>query len=326
MTKRVLLTGITGYIGQHCGAELLRQGYHVVGTMRSQSKAEATKLALGAVTPIDNLTIVEADLTKDAGWDEAVKGCDYVLHVASPFIVGEPEDENDLITPAVEGTKRVIAASIKAGVKRMVLTSSVISIIAGKGSGTYNTNDWSDTSADIGAYAKSKTMAEIAAWDAVKGSQMELVVINPGGVFGPSLGADDGQSVKMMTDMVNGKMPMLPDLAIGMVDVRDVATLHVKAITADGVNGKRFIAATAEPVHMVKAAQILKDAGYKVSTRQAPMFLLKVISLFDSEVKGLLPLIGKKISLDNSATIEQLDWEPIPVKDSILDMAEGIRG
>ncbi|MEI7745104.1 MAG: NAD-dependent epimerase/dehydratase family protein, partial [Chloroflexota bacterium] len=232
MTARVLVTGISGYIGQHVGAELLRQGYEVVGTVRSASKAAAATAAIAPAAPVDGLSFAEVDLLSDRGWDDAMAGCAYVIHVASPFVLTEPKDENELIAPAVEGTRRVIAAAQRAGVKRLVLTSSTVSMIAGKDSGRYGPDSWSDTTAKIGAYAKSKTLAERAAWDAVAGGTMELAVINPGVVFGPSLGASaDGQTVAMITDMIGGKMPMIPDVAMGMVDVRDVARLHVKAMT-----------------------------------------------------------------------------------------------
>lgn len=328
MSERVLVTGITGYIGQHVGAELLREGYEVVGTIRSQSKAEATRAAIGKVAPLDKLSFVEADLLSDAGWDDAMAGCTYVLHVASPFMIGEPEDENELIAPAVEGTKRVMAAAQRAGVRRLVLTSSVVAMTSGKESGRYGPDAWSDTEAGISTYAKSKTLAEKAAWTAAEGHGMELTVINPGGVFGPSLGAEiDGQSVTMMSDMLAGKMPMLPDIALGMVDVRDVASLHVNALTAESAAGQRFIAAGAEPIEFRSIAAILKEAGHdKVSTRKAPTFLLKVMALFDRDVKGMLPLIGKRASYDVSATHDVLDWEPTPVETSIKDMAAAIKG
>jgi dihydroflavonol-4-reductase len=327
MTERILLTGVTGYIGQHCAAELLKQGYEVVGTIRSRSKAEATRTALAKASPVDRLRFAEADLLSDTGWAEAMHGCTFAIHVASPFFLAEPKNENELITPAVEGTKRVVAAAQRAGVKRLVLTSSTFSIIAGKESGRYGPNDWSDTTANIGAYAKSKTLAERAAWEAAKGSDMELTVVNPGAVFGPSLGAKmDGQSVEMVTKMIGGKMPMIPDMGMGMVDVRDVARLHVKAMTAAGAAGKRFIAATAEPIEMATIASALKKAGYtKAPSLRAPTFLLKVMSLFDREVKGMLPFIGKKASFDNKATFEILEWKPTPIETSFMEMAEAIQ-
>ena len=323
MESRVLLTGITGYIGQHCAAELLRQGYEVVGTVRSRSKADATRAALARTASVDRLSFAHADLLSDHGWDEAAQGCSFVMHVASPFVMAEPKNENELIAPAVEGTKRVIAAAQRAGVKRLVLTSSTFALVAGKDSGTYGPDSWSDTGAAIGAYAKSKTLAERAAWHAANGGTMEMVVINPGAVFGPSLGAEiDGQSVAMVTNMIAGKMPMIPDVAMGMIDVRDVARLHVKALTAPGAAGKRFIAATAEPVAMSTVASVLRGAGYdKVPSRPAPSALLRFMGLFDREARGLGPFLGRKVAFDNRATFELLGWEPTPIEVSFREMA-----
>ena len=326
MAERVLVTGISGYIGQHCGAELLNRGFEVVGTVRSSARADATKTAIAAVAPVGGLSFVEADLLSDAGWDGAMPGCTYVMHVASPFVLAEPKDENDLIAPAVEGTRRVIEAARRAGVRRLVLTSSTFAMTAGKPSGRYGPDAWSDLSARIGAYAKSKTLAERAAWDAVAGGEMELTVVNPGAVFGPSLGARiDGQSVALMTDMIGGKMPMIPNVAMGMVDVGDVARLHVAAMTAPGAAGRRFIAATAEPVSMAHFAEVLRAAGYsKVPSRRAPNAAIKLMSLFDREARGMVPMLGKKVSYDNRATFDVLDWKPTPMETSIREMAASL--
>ena len=326
MSEQVLVTGISGYIGQHCAAELLNQGFDVVGTVRSLSKVNDTRSAIAAVAPTDRLTFAEADLLSDTGWDEAISGCAYVMHVASPFVLAEPKNEDDLITPAVEGTRRVLLAAQRAGVRRTVLTSSTVAMVAGKPSGRYGTDAWSDTNANIGAYAKSKTLAERAAWELVGKSEMELVVINPGAVFGPSLGAQvDGQSVALMTDMIGGKMPMIPDIALGMVDVRDVARLHVAAMTTANAAGQRFIAASAEPVAMAHFAHVLRDAGYrKVPKRKAPDFMIKAMSVVDRQAKGMLPYLGPKPSFNNEATIEVLKWNPTPIDQSIREMAASI--
>jgi dihydroflavonol-4-reductase len=326
MAERVLLTGVGGYIGQHCAAELLNRGYEVVGTVRSSSKVAAARSAIAAVAPVEGLTFAVADLLSDDGWDEAVRGCTYVMHVASPFVLAEPKDENELIAPAVDGTRRVIGAAQRAGVRRLVLTSSIVAMVSGKPSGRYRPDAWSDTTARIGAYAKSKTLAERAAWDMVKKGDMELTVINPGAVFGPSLGAEvDGQSVALMADMIGGKMPMIPDVALGMVDVRDVARLHVAAMTASGAAGRRFIAATAEPVTMATFAAVLRDAGYsKVPSRKAPNLAIKLMSLFDRQAKGMVPSLGKKAAFDNRATVDVLDWKPTPIETSIREMAAAI--
>jgi dihydroflavonol-4-reductase len=288
--------------------------------------ADATKVALAKAAPIDRLSFVEADLLSDPGWQEASKDCVYAMHVASPFAMAEPRDEDELITPAVEGTKRVIAAAQRAGVKRLVLTSSTVAMVSGKATGKYGTDAWSDVDAKIGAYAKSKTLAERAAWKAVEGGAMELVVINPGGVFGPSLGAKmDGQSVAMMSDMIAGKVPMIPDVAMGMIDVRDVARLHVKALKASGVAGKRFIAASAEPVEMATLASVLRSAGYsKAPSRRAPSFMLRLMGIFDREARGMVPFLGKKAAFDNRATFELLDWQQTPMERSFQEMARDL--
>ena len=326
MAERVLLTGISGYIGQHCGAELLRHGYEVVGTVRSLSKATSTKAAIASVAPVENLTFVEVDLLSDNGWDEAVAGCTYVVHVASPFVLAEPKDENELITPAVEGTLRVIKAAQRAHVRRMVLTSSTFAMVGGRPSGRYGPGSWADLGVKIGAYAKSKMLAELAAWNALPGGQMELTVINPGAVFGPSLGAEiDGQSVSLMKDMIGGKMPMIPNVSMGMIDVRDVARLHVAALTASAASGKRFIAATAEPVSMAYFASVLRRAGYsKVPSRKAPNVAIKLMGIFDREARGMVPSLGKMVSFDNQATFDVLGWQPTPMEASIVEMAASI--
>ncbi len=324
--KKVMVTGITGYIGQHCGAELLRQGYEVVGTVRSMEKAEIVREGIAKVAPIENLTFVKADLLSSEGWDEAMMDCKYVLHVASPFVIANPADENEMISPAVDGTLRVLSAAKAEGVERVVVTSSLIAIIAGKLSGHYGTDTWSDPDADIGTYAKSKTLAEQAAWEFAGSNDIDLVVINPGGVMGPTLtGKVEGESLTMISDIITGKYPLVPNISVGFIDVRDVAKLHVSAMTADGAVGKRFIASSDEPLHFKEVTGILKNAGYKkASTRQAPKFLLKIMSIFDDQVKGLLPMVGERQTVENQDTYDILGWEPTSMKQSLIETAESI--
>ena len=324
--KKVMVTGITGYIGQHCGAELLRQGYEVVGTVRSMEKAEIVREGIAKVAPIENLTFVKADLLSSEGWDEAMMDCKYVLHVASPFIIANPADENEMISPAVDGTLRVLSAAKAAGIKRTVVTSSTVAITSGKLSGHYGTDSWSDPDADIGTYAKSKTLAEQAAWEFARSNDIDLVVINPGGVMGPTLtGRVEGESLTMISDIITGKYPLVPDISVGFIDVRDVAKLHVSAMTAEGAVGKRFIASSDEPLHLKEVTGILKNAGYKkASTRQAPKFLLKVMSIFDDQVKGLLPMVGERQTVENQDTYDILGWEPTSMKQSLIETAESI--
>jgi len=326
MKEKVLVTGISGYIGQHVAAELLKQGYSVVGTVRSLSKAESAKASLANVVTIEKLQFAEVDLLSDKGWEKAMQGCTYVLHVASPFVIAEPKNENDIIDPAVDGTKRVIAAAQRAGVKRLVVTSSIFSIIGGKDSGICGPDDWSDINKKIGAYAKSKTLAEQAAWEAAKNGSMEVVAILPGGVFGPPIGGKaEGQSAVMIQTMISGKMPMIPNIAMGMVDVRDVARIQVNALTAKNVAGRRFIVATSEPVTMMHLSEVLRRAGYsKVPSRKAPTLVMKFMGLFDRDARGLAPLLGQKVSLNNQATLDILEWKPTPIDTSIVEMAKVI--
>jgi dihydroflavonol-4-reductase len=326
MQKRVLITGITGYIGKHVAAELLKQNYEVVGTIRSLAKAEKTRDALAAIPGAAGVTFVEADLLSDKGWDQAVEGCDYVMHIASPFLMAEPKDENEIITPAVDGTKRVIKAAMRAAVKRMVMTSSIVSMTSGKSSGTYGSDSWSDTNLEIGAYPKSKTLAERTAWETIKEGSMELVVINPGFVLGPPLGSvGGGASESLILNLIGGKIPMIPSISIAIVDVRDVARLHVAALEATGVSGKRLIAASAEPVELMYLAKVLKKAGYdKVKTRKLPNFVIKFKAIFDREARRTVPNLGVKVGFDNRETFELLNWKPTALEVTFTDMAAAL--
>ena len=331
--KTTLLTGISGYIGLHCAKQLLEAVYTVRGTVRSQAKAQEVRETLvSASVDISSLTLVELDLTSDRGWNDAAAGCDYVMHVASPFVIANPKNPKDMISPAVDGTLRALRAAKKAGVKRVVLTSSIVSMMGSMKTGTFGPGDWTDVNApDVSTYFKSKTLAEKAAWEFIKNqdseSPLELTVINPGGVFGAPLGRNiTGQSMSMMDQMLRGKLPMVPKTAFPMVDVRDVAKLHLEALTLPEASSKRVIAASAEPYGFQSAAQFLKDEGYKgPSTRIAPNFLLRFLAKFDRETKGMLGLLGMYLSSDNSETRRLFKWEPIPFKQSVLETAAAIK-
>lgn len=326
----VLVTGVSGYLGQQCAAELLRQGYDVRGTVRSLAKADLVRSALAKVTDrADDLVFVEADLLNDLGWADAMADVDFVLHVASPFIMGEPDHPDELIKPAVEGTTRVLNAAMAAGVQRTVLTSSTVAINSDRTSGTSGPGDWADPD-NVGTYAKSKILAERAAWDLTRAQTgpdvMELTVINPGGIMGPSLtGETTGASTAMIADMIGGKMPMVPDISISMADVRDVAKMHVAAMTNPQAPGRRFVVASEKPIKMIDVAAALKRAGYeKVSTRRAPTLLLKMMAPFNSDVRGMISFLGKSVEIDNSETRAILRWEPTPFETSLTDMAASI--
>ena len=335
MKKKVLLTGISGYIGNHCAVELLKNGYSVRGSVRSLSKKEKVIESISKeIDPKDNLEFCELDLLKDKGWDRAMEGCEFVLHVASPFIMMEPKDENEYIKPAVDGTLRALEAAKKSGVKRVVLTSSMVSMLENADrSIDIDYNSWTNVKAkNISAYAKSKTLAERSAWDFIKKQNKEnplqLSVVNPGPVFGPTLSGNlEGASMGMFRNMILGKMPMVPKSSINMSDVRDVAKIHVLALENKNANGKRFIVTTEKPYAFQELAQILKSNGFdKVSTKLAPNFLLKFIGNFDREARSMRAFIGKTYNGDISSTMETFDWKPRIFEETVLDTAKSIEG
>ena len=332
MKKKVLLTGISGYIANHCAVELLKNGYAVRGSLRSLSKSEEVIKAIqNEVDSLDDLEFCKLNLLEDEGWDKAMNGCEYVLHVASPYITTEPKDPNTLIRPAVDGTMRALKAAKKSGVKRIVITSSVVSMLGDADKSiNINENTWSNVDArNLSSYAKSKTLAEKSAWEFIESQEdpkLELTVINPGPVFGPSLnGNTDGASMKMFKEMLDGKMPMLPQSSINMSDVRDIAKIHVLALETPNANGRRFIVTTEIPYKFKDIAQVLKDNGYKkVSTKEAPNLFLNFMSYFVSDIRGMRPFIGKTYTADVSATKKVFNWQPISLKKSILDTAKSI--
>ena len=332
MKKKVLLTGISGYIANHCAVELLKNGYAVRGSLRNMSKSEEVIKAIkNEVDPMDDLEFCKLDLLIDDGWDEAMNGCEYVLHVASPYITTEPKDPNTLIRPAIEGTQRALKAAKKSGVKRIVITSSVVSMLGDADKSiNINENTWSNVDArNLSSYGKSKTLAEKSAWEFIESQEdpkLELTVINPGPVFGPSLnGNTDGESMKMFKEMLDGKMPMLPQTSINMSDVRDIAKIHVLALENPNANGRRFIVTTEIPYKFKDIAQILKDNGYKkVITKEAPNFFLNFMSYFVRDIRGMRAFIGKTYTADVSATKKVFNWQPISLEKTILDTAKSL--
>ena len=329
MNKKVLLTGISGYIGLHCAKILLAEGYTVVGTVRGANKEkEVIKTLNSNSISIENLSFAYLDLSADKGWDAALSNCNYVMHVASPFTIKNPKNELDMLVPAIDGTLRVLKKAKKNGIKRVVLTSSTVAIMGGKKTGVITPEDWTDlNSKNLNTYFKSKTLAEQSAWDFIQNQSgdhsLELVIINPGGVFGPPLGINlSGASMSMIVNILGGKTPMVPNTSFPMVDVRDVAHLHVAALTEPKAANQRFIATEKEGRSIQSICQLLIDNGYKgPSTKLAPNFMLKLLSIFDREAKGMLTMLDMNISADNSKTMEVFNWKPIPFETTLLDTA-----
>ena len=331
--KKVLVTGITGFIGQHCAAELLKHGYAVKGSLRNLAKKEEViKGIKKVIDPKGNIEFCQLDLLIDNGWAEAMQDCEFVLHVASPYFTSEPKDPSDLIKPAVEGTLRALKAAKQAGIKRVVLTSSIVAMLEDiKGTVAINQNSWTNVEAkNATAYVKSKTLAEKSAWDFIKNQDkeqpLELVVINPGSVYGPTLTGDlSGESMTSFAKLISGKMPLLPRISINMSDVRDIAQIHVAALENKSANGQRFIVATEKNYSIQELAQLAKSNGYeKVSTKLAPNFLLKLMAPFNSDLKGLLPYIGNSFIADVSNTMKTFNWKPIYLEKTVKDTAQSI--
>jgi len=336
LNELVLVTGGSGFIGAHCILQLLSAGYRVRTTVRSSAR-EADVLAMlregGAEPSSHALSFAVADLLSDAGWAEAVAGCDYVLHVASPFPAGIPEHEDDLIRPAREGALRVLRMARDAGVRRVVLTSSFAAI----GYGTelpgrpYSEVDWTDLKAtDLSAYVKSKTMAEHAAWDFIarEGDALELSVVNPVGVFGPVLGPDYSTSIQVVKRLMDGSMPGCPRLSFGLVDVRDVADLHLRAMTNPAAKGERFLAVGGPFMSIQQVAQTLKDnmgpAAARVPTRILPDWLVRGLALFIPVLRQITPELGKKKKATHIKARKMLGWTNRSNEEAILATAESL--
>lgn len=331
--KKVLLTGISGFVGHHCALELLKQGYAVKGSLRSLSKSvQITKNIEKHIDTLGRLEYCELNLTEDEGWSAAMEGCDFVLHVASPFMSKEPKDENEIIKPAVDGTLRALKAAKKAGIKRVVLTSSMVSMLGDLvGDTKINANSWTNVNAkNITAYLKSKTLAEKSAWDFINSQEeenkLELTVINPGPIFGPTLSNKImGESMELFKNLITGKVPMLPKTSINISDVRDIAKIHVLAMENKNASGKRFVVASEKTRTYHEVAGILKANGYeKANPKSAPNFLIKLMANFSNDLKGMMPYVGKIYEADISTTMKTFNWKPIPLKETVLDSAKSV--
>ena len=331
-----MVTGGSGFIGSHCVLQLLEAGHEVRTSVRSLSREADVRGMLtrgGRADPGQRLGFAVADLESDAGWPGAVAGCDYVLHVASPFPAAVPKDENELIVPAREGALRVLRAARDAGVKRVVLTSSYAAIGYGAAprDTPYTEADWTDpTGPDVQPYVKSKTLAERAAWDFIanEGGALELSVVNPVGVFGPVLAADYSTSILLVQRLMDGQVPGCPRLWFGAVDVRDVADLHILAMTAPVAKGERFLAVAGDFMSMKEMALALKAglgaAAARVPTRELPDWLVRVVAMLDPAARQLLPELGKRKNATNEKARLLLGWAPRSREESILATARSL--
>ena len=318
MARKVLVTGASGYIAKHIIRQLLDAGFEVRGSVRSLTRGDEVRKAvaphLADASNIDErLTFVVLNLAADGGWTEAMNGIDVLMHTASPFPLAQPEDEDEVIRPAVDGALRALRAAKGADVRRVVMTSSTAAIMSGAlptGKTTYDEECWSDVNSQVmSPYAKSKTLAEQAAWQFQKSEypEMELTVINPSFVIGMPMDENFGTSIQVVERMLRAKDPMLPRLGFQCVDVADVATMHVKAIDIAATHGERIMGVD-RFMWFSDMAQELKVElpDRRIITREAPNFIVRLFAIFDKSIRGIIPDLGKQRSATNRKAVELL--------------------
>jgi nucleoside-diphosphate-sugar epimerase len=331
----VLVTGGSGFIGSHCILKLLDGGHTVRTTVRNLEREADVRAMLkhGGAEPGDRLSFFATDLKNDAGWRDAVAGCEYVLHVASPLPPQVPRNDDELVVPARDGTLRVLRAARDAGVKRVVVTSSFAAIGYGQKpqARPFDETNWTNPeAADVQPYAKSKTLAERAAWDFVArdGGGLELAVINPTMVAGPVLGPDYSSSIILVQRLMDGAVPGLPRLCFGIVDVRDVADLHILAMTHPAASGERFLAVAGDFMSVREIAAVLRahlgTAARRVPTREVPNWMVRLAVLLDPAVKQVLPELGKVKNGSGEKARRLLGWSPRSREDAIVAAAESL--
>ena len=327
----VVVTGGSGYIAGYCIAELLSNGWSVRTTIRDLARAEETRAVIGKIASnAGAIEFMAADLNSDVGWANAIRGADYVLHVASPVPAVVPKNDDELVGPARDGALRVLKASRDAGVKRVVLTSSIAAIAYGRAERVqpFSEVDWSDETnlKETTPYGRSKTIAERAAWDwkEAEGGALELVTVNPVIVLGPVLGSDFSASLEVIKKLLDRSVPALPRLGFSLVDVRDVAKLHLLAMTAPQANGQRFIASS-DFYWMKDIAKILKlglgDKARNVPSLSIPDFLVRIFAIFDPVLKGRLFDLGRRRLVSSDKARRILGWTTRPTRETILDTA-----
>lgn len=332
---KVLVTGGSGFIGGHALLQLLAAGHEVRTTVRDPGREAGVRELLRAngADAGERLRFFAADLTSDEGWKEAISGCDFALHVASPFPETLPKHEDELIVPAREGALRVLRAARDAGVRRVVLTSSFAAVGYGhpQQQAPFDETTWTNLDGgDVSAYVKSKTLAERAAWDFVarEGGGLELATVNPVGVFGPVLGADYATSILLAQRLLAGAMPGCPQLRFGIVDVRDVVDLHLRAMVDPAAKGERFLAVAGDFMLVREMARALKrrlgDAAKRVPTRQLPNWLVKLAALRDPAVKQIVPELSKYKNATSVKAQRMLGWSPRGNEDALLATAESL--
>lgn len=331
----VLVTGGAGFIAVHCIVQLLEAGHQVRATLRDEKRAEEvrTMVRAGGVEPGDRLSFVLADLASDDGWTDAVTGCTYVIHPASPTPALRAEHDDEFLMPAREGALRLLRAARDAGVRRVVLTSAFGAVCWSQTPkpGAYVETDWSDTAPWVPLYQRSKTLAERAAWDFVarEGRELELAVVNPVGVLGPALGPDLSHSLAILHQLLSGARRAYPRIASPYVDVRDVASLHLLAMTHPAACGQRFIAAAAGTWSLADMASVLHarlgESARKVPRREVPDWLVRLAARFDPSIAPVVPHLGSARRTTSEKARRLLGWSPRSFEDAVVAAAESLQ-
>jgi len=329
----VLVTGASGFIAKHCIAELLKKGYRVRGTVRRPAAAPEVVAAVSKVVdPAGRLEFATLDLTADAGWDDALRGCRFLMHLASPFPLAVPKNRDELIAPARDGTVRALAAAARAGVERTVLTSSTVAILSGPGRAkeTFTEQDWTDVDDPrVLPYPLSKALAERAAWDFVSRdrSGMKLVVVCPSMVWGPALDRDVGSSAELIALFLRGAYPALPRFGTAITDVRDVAAMHVAVMVAPNAAGERFICSS-ESLWLNEVGRILiehfPEFRSKVPTRMLPDFMVRLAAIFDATLKAAVQELGEARVASNAKAKSMLGFRFHTAEEAAVAMAQSL--
>jgi dihydroflavonol-4-reductase len=327
MPQTVLLTGISGFIAKHIAAKLLAAGHTVCGSVRRMDRADEVRAALAPVVSaeaLQRLSFVTLDLERDEGWAQAMAGVDALIHTASPFPVAQPKDPDVLIRPAVEGTLRALKAAKVAGITRVVLTSSTTAVIDSAKHGLQDETDWCNPdAADTSAYSRSKTLAEQAAWAFAREGGLDLTTINPGFVMGPPLDAHFGSSIGVIRRLLRGKDPLVPLLDFPVVDVRDVAEMHLRALDHPEVAGMRLLAVAGNMTMPAMTAELKRlYPKRRIATRVAPRAILRLLALFDPQIKAILPALGRFHPISNARAREVLGMRFISPEGALRASAE----
>jgi dihydroflavonol-4-reductase len=329
----ILVTGGSGYIGSWCTLALLDAGYSVRTTVRNLAREDEVRemLRRGGAEAGDQLRVVRADLSSDDGWADAVAGVDGVLHVASPTLTQAPKNDDEMVRPAIDGTLRVLRAARDGGVRRVVLTSAIGAIAYGHEprDTPFTEDDWTDVNAEnIQPYQKSKTLAERAAWDFIKDGSLELATVNPTGVLGPVLGPDYSPSLGAIARMLEGTMTATLPFATGYVDVRDVASLQLLALTEDAAAGQRFIATAGHSLWMREVAAILRERlgerAAKVPTKEMPVWVAKGLAKVNPDMRNLRAILGRNLDATSAKAERLLGWKARPIADTIAETGESL--